>query len=138
MLAEPDPQKKSAFKHPFLYSWTVLGVAALVVCLILVSRWKENRDIERRAREAQTRQQREQDRLALEHFGGKELAIQNFYAVPGVARRGESVQLCYGVANAKTDRKSTRLNSSHTVISYAVFCLKKKKTRAPTRCSTWR
>src|SRR5256885_3005481 len=30
-----------------------------------------------------------------------------------------------------TDRKSTRLNSSHLVISYAVFCLKKKKTRSP-------
>src|SRR5260221_7605509 len=29
------------------------------------------------------------------------------------------------------DRKSTRLNSSHTVISYAVFCLKKKKTEPP-------
>src|SRR5438034_4849252 len=29
--------------------------------------------------------------------------------------------------NRITDRKSTRLNSSHTVISYAVFCLKKKK-----------
>src|SRR5437588_1023531 len=28
------------------------------------------------------------------------------------------------------DRKSTRLNSSHTVISYAVFCLKKKKCRS--------
>src|SRR5436190_14255265 len=28
-----------------------------------------------------------------------------------------------------TDRKSTRLNSSHTVISYAVFCLKKKKKK---------
>src|SRR5438552_10854277 len=28
---------------------------------------------------------------------------------------------------AKTDRKSTRLNSSHQIISYAVFCLKKKK-----------
>src|SRR2546430_3693861 len=28
------------------------------------------------------------------------------------------------------DRKSTRLNSSHSQISYAVFCLKKKKTRA--------
>src|SRR5437588_8097349 len=27
------------------------------------------------------------------------------------------------------DRKSTRLNSSHTVISYAVFCLKKKRTK---------
>src|SRR5438034_5738035 len=30
-------------------------------------------------------------------------------------------------ANFVGDRKSTRLNSSHTVISYAVFCLKKKK-----------
>src|SRR5437899_7388921 len=29
---------------------------------------------------------------------------------------------------AKTDRKSTRLNSSHLGISYAVFCLKKKNT----------
>src|SRR5258708_17833075 len=29
------------------------------------------------------------------------------------------------------DRKSTRLNSSHQIISYAVFCLKKKKKRKP-------
>src|SRR5947207_10320712 len=32
------------------------------------------------------------------------------------------------VAGLGQDRKSTRLNSSHTVISYAVFCLKKKKS----------
>src|SRR5258708_24923438 len=31
------------------------------------------------------------------------------------------------------DRKSTRLNSSHQIISYAVFCLKKKKTVKTTR-----
>src|SRR5260221_10006799 len=31
------------------------------------------------------------------------------------------------------DRKSTRLNSSHTVISYAVFCLKKKKKKKSTQ-----
>src|SRR5436190_4367177 len=31
------------------------------------------------------------------------------------------------VEDRRADRKSTRLNSSHTVISYAVFCLKKKK-----------
>src|SRR5256885_9760383 len=37
-------------------------------------------------------------------------------AVPSAGRVGD------------TDRKSTRLNSSHLVISYAVFCLKKKKT----------
>src|SRR2546426_4935970 len=34
--------------------------------------------------------------------------------------------------SAVPDRKSTRLNSSHLVISYAVFCLKKKKTSSST------
>src|SRR5690348_6514731 len=33
-----------------------------------------------------------------------------------------------GLAGVRQDRKSTRLNSSHPSISYAVFCLKKKKT----------
>src|SRR5205809_7597818 len=36
----------------------------------------------------------------------------------------------------RRDRKSTRLNSSHGYISYAVFCLKKKKTRKRDRRST--
>src|SRR5438034_8246984 len=40
------------------------------------------------------------------------------------------------LAPARRDRKSTRLNSSHTVISYAVFCLKKKTAMWPNR--TWR
>src|ERR1039457_4542739 len=35
-----------------------------------------------------------------------------------------------------TDRKSTRLNSSHLVISYAVFCLKKKKKKTTKNTST--
>src|SRR5690606_40992205 len=34
-----------------------------------------------------------------------------------------------GVKSGSEDRKSTRLNSSHVKISYAVFCLKKKKRR---------
>src|SRR2546422_5534566 len=36
-----------------------------------------------------------------------------------------------------TDRKSTRLNSSHGYISYAVFCLKKKKTISKLKASTY-
>src|SRR3954467_5648246 len=35
-----------------------------------------------------------------------------------------------GVQTCALDRKSTRLNSSHTIISYAVFCLKKQKNAA--------
>src|SRR5947208_9192717 len=34
-----------------------------------------------------------------------------------------------GRPHAASDRKSTRLNSSHQIISYAVFCLKKKKKK---------
>src|SRR5258708_39832043 len=34
-----------------------------------------------------------------------------------------------GVSKPLRDRKSTRLNSSHQIISYAVFCLKKKKKK---------
>src|SRR5437588_9263715 len=42
-------------------------------------------------------------------------------------------------AAVSRDRKSTRLNSSHTVISYAVFCLKKKKKRRKARTAIyWR
>src|SRR3712207_7342501 len=40
------------------------------------------------------------------------------------AKRGREVLLLHRLAQA--DRKSTRLNSSHANISYAVFCLKKK------------
>src|SRR5256885_4059267 len=39
----------------------------------------------------------------------------------------EILQLAFAFEIAVADRKSTRLNSSHLVISYAVFCLKKKK-----------
>src|SRR5688572_31370428 len=44
----------------------------------------------------------------------------------GVGRRVVNGKEARGVA-AQIDRKSTRLNSSHSQISYAVFCLKKKK-----------
>src|SRR5947207_10516337 len=39
---------------------------------------------------------------------------------------GENIKFRPGTNELWIDRKSTRLNSSHTVISYAVFCLKKK------------
>src|SRR5688500_19278904 len=41
------------------------------------------------------------------------------------------------VKDPKGDRKSTRLNSSHLVISYAVFCLKKKNMKLKHEGSMW-
>ena len=102
MPAEPETQSKPFFKNPKLYTSAALLVVVLVVGWILFSRWWENRAIENREKEERTQKQHEQDRITLEQLGGKELAIQNFYATPGVVYRGESVQICYGVANAKT------------------------------------
>src|SRR5260221_6529832 len=50
----------------------------------------------------------------------------------GDADRGQHLAIGEG-DRIRRDRKSTRLNSSHTVISYAVFCLKKKKSGSPQR-----
>src|SRR5438034_8830825 len=47
----------------------------------------------------------------------------------------ETLNLDPAAVEAAIDRKSTRLNSSHTVISYAVFCLKKKRSTHPSDCS---
>ena len=110
MLAQPDPQKKSILKTPFLYSRAVLALVALAVLWILTTRWLENRNFEKRATQERTQKQQEQDRIALEQMGGEELAIQNFYASPGMIHRGETVQLCYGVANAKTVKLEPQSN----------------------------
>src|SRR2546426_2437244 len=61
--------------------------------------------------------------VAEERVGGDNLAIDK-------ARRGipldRELSSVLGDEGGTQDRKSTRLNSSHLVISYAVFCLKKK------------
>ena len=113
MLVPPQekPHTKSLFKRPLFYSSAVLGVALLVVLWILYSRWQEDRLIERRNREETWRKQLESDRNTVEQLGGKELAIQSFYATPGAAKKGETVQLCYGVANAKTVRLEPQPNA---------------------------
>src|SRR2546430_11102030 len=67
--------------------------------------------------------------------GEEQLAIENLWK--------ELVEMHPRVFAAKAkhvlpfqDRKSTRLNSSHSQISYAVFCLKKKKKKVYSLCAT--
>src|SRR5690606_40423228 len=63
------------------------------------------------------------------------LSLQELSQVWGEARWPQSFPGdCFLIG----DRKSTRLNSSHVKISYAVFCLKKKKKKTETRDSTGR
>src|SRR5258708_18231042 len=47
--------------------------------------------------------------------------------VPASMPAGPAGRAAHAIHRRDGDRKSTRLNSSHQIISYAVFCLKKKK-----------
>src|SRR2546426_9206235 len=64
---------------------------------------------------------------SLVHFGGGERNREPSRRVLRQDRHESLEQPVEIVRHYLTDRKSTRLNSSHLVISYAVFCLKKKK-----------
>src|SRR5256885_10244013 len=64
--------------------------------------------------------------IRLSRGGSKARPFYNIVAADKRVRRDGSFIERLGFYNPK-DRKSTRLNSSHLVISYAVFCLKKKK-----------
>src|SRR5258708_27821079 len=60
---------------------------------------------------------------------------KNILRLPAHRSSGEAMSVLVKQDNCEerddrwADRKSTRLNSSHQIISYAVFCLKKKKSR---------
>src|SRR5256885_2415937 len=63
------------------------------------------------------------------HTTGSPARSSNRPFVPHDSVRKRSEYRTLADAVMRKDRKSTRLNSSHLVISYAVFCLKKKKKK---------
>src|SRR3712207_8146848 len=65
--------------------------------------------------------------LGAQNLGDDRLA-QEVHRAVGIALELLAV-IAAGRRHQQQDRKSTRLNSSHANISYAVFCLKKKKTK---------
>src|SRR3989442_1931443 len=65
--------------------------------------------------------------------GGRRRAGRGWFALAHLEQKGRTRGLERRLARG--DRKSTRLNSSHVRISYAVFCLKKKKDHTSQRIS---
>jgi hypothetical protein len=96
------PAEKSIFKNAYLYSVIIFLVALSYVAIIFVSRSKSNRAFKERIAEEAAERRRADDRAALGQLGGSDLAIRELYVSPAIVHRGESTQLCYDVANAKT------------------------------------
>lgn len=96
--ASGSSEEKFTTKKIFTFTWVIVGIVALVVAGIFYSRWQQEKDYEEKAAE----QKREQARRIAESFGGANFEILSFYASPGAIQRGDTVQICYGVSNAKT------------------------------------
>lgn len=93
---------KPFFKNPLLYTSSLVVIVLLVVAWTIFSRWRDTRAYERQQEREELQRQHSADEAAIEQLGGNDLAIQMFYVSPATIHRGESAQLCYGVANAKT------------------------------------
>lgn len=94
----PEPERGRGVRIYWRISAVVIGLAILYSGGVLWSRWESNRDYEKQ----QAAKQREQDQAEVEMMGGGKFDILNFYATPAAVNRGESIQLCYGVSQAKS------------------------------------
>jgi hypothetical protein len=124
MSSPPDRKRLSGFHNPLLYTSILLVAALAYVGWVLTSRRQEARELEQRAKE----NKRAEAARTIETLGGDRFEILNFYAVPGVIRRGDSAQLCYGVSNAKTVRLEPQTSAVWPSQSRCVEVAPKKDT----------
>jgi len=103
MMAEPPETKKpNALRNLWMGFGGVLLIVLAFVGYTMWSRKTQDADLAYKQQAAKTAQQRESDAAAVEELGGSDFKILAFYASPGLIHRGETVDMCYGVSNAKT------------------------------------
>jgi hypothetical protein len=102
MLTETEPRPPGRGRKILRYSWILIAFAAVYAGFVLFSRWHANREFAAKAKAQAAAEQRAEDAQSIENMGGTEFAILGFYASPGLIHRGETVSLCYAVANTQT------------------------------------
>jgi hypothetical protein len=102
MLEQPEQKAPRTVRT----MWQVFGAIVAVVVLYMAytfwSRWQENQDLAAKQKAAQAAEQRDEAQKTYDTLGGSEFKIISFYASPGRIHRGDTVDMCYGVSNAKT------------------------------------
>jgi hypothetical protein len=102
MSEQPDVKSPHALRNLWLGFGGVVLIVLAFVGYTLWSRHTENADLAYKQQAAKSAQQRESDAAAVEELGGSDFKILAFYASPGLIHRGDTVDMCYGVSNAKT------------------------------------
>lgn len=101
--SESESQPQQDWSRTILrYTPILIGIAAIYAGFVLWARWSDNRALDARAKAHAAAQQRAEDQRSLETLGGSSFDILGFYASPGLIQRGDTAQLCYGVANAQS------------------------------------
>jgi hypothetical protein len=102
MSEQPEVKSPHALRNLWLGFGALLLIVLAFVGYTLWSRRTENADLAYKQQAAKSAQQRESDAAAVEELGGSDFKILAFYASPGLIHRGDTVDMCYGVSNAKT------------------------------------
>jgi len=104
MSSAGDPRRPSPTltKKIWLYFLPVFALLLVYVGWMMLARWQENKQAEERAAEQAREKERLDAQRTVETLGGDKFDILAFYVNPGLIRRGDSAQLCYGVSNAKS------------------------------------
>jgi hypothetical protein len=102
MAEPPETKKPNALRNLWMGFGGVVLIVLAFVGYTMWSRRTQDADLAYKQQAAKTAQQRESDAAAVEELGGSDFKILAFYASPGLIHRGETVDMCYGVSNAKT------------------------------------
>jgi hypothetical protein len=102
MIEQPEVKKPNALRNLWVGFGGVLVIVLAFVGYTMWSRKTQDADLAYKQQQAKSAQQRESDAAAVEELGGSDFKIIAFYASPGLIHRGDTVDMCYGVSNAKT------------------------------------
>ncbi|MGC1594293.1 MAG: hypothetical protein WA774_02990, partial [Candidatus Acidiferrales bacterium] len=96
------PEQKTTVRTMWKVFGAIVALILLYTAYTFWSRWQENQDLAAKQKAAQSAAQHEDAENTYETLGGSEFKIVSFYATPGVIHRGDTVEMCYGVSNAKS------------------------------------
>ena len=102
MLQQPEQKEPRTLRNMWLGFGVLAAIILAYTAFTFWSRWQESQDIAAKEKTAQAAAQRDAAEKSVEVLGGSEFKIISFYAMPGKIHRGDTVDMCYGVSNAKS------------------------------------
>jgi hypothetical protein len=102
MLQEPEQKAPRTLRNMWLGFGVVAAIILAYTAFTFWSRWQQNSDIAAKEEAAQAAKERDDAAKSFAVLGGADFKILSFYAMPPVIHRGDEVDMCYGVSNAKS------------------------------------